>query len=97
MTRDEILILLRQHKEELKTRFGIEQLALFGSYARDEATRNSDVDLAIMKMGRTDLWKMAEAMQYLRTLLNKKVDLGKFDSFRPYVRQRVEKELIDVF
>ena len=50
MTRDEVLALLRKHKGELKARFGIEEMALFGSFARNEATPESDVDLAILKM-----------------------------------------------
>ena len=42
MSRDEILAQLRAHKPVLERRFGIVDLALFGSFARDSATAGSD-------------------------------------------------------
>ena len=50
MSRDEVIETLRRIKPELKARFGIEKLALFGSFARNEATPSSDIDLAIVKI-----------------------------------------------
>ena len=49
MTTNELIIKLKNVKDELKQKFGIEQIALFGSYARDEANEDSDVDIAILK------------------------------------------------
>ena len=45
MNRDETLKLLRAHKAILAQRFGVTELALFGSFARDQATDDSDVDI----------------------------------------------------
>ena len=47
MTGDEVLDLLRAHKPLLAERFGVTQLALFGSFARDQATDHSDVDILV--------------------------------------------------
>ena len=47
MSRDEILALLRAHKPVLERRFGIVDLALFGSFARDSATASSDIDILV--------------------------------------------------
>ncbi len=44
MNRDEVLNMLRAHKPTLAARFGVTELALFGSFARDQATDRSDVD-----------------------------------------------------
>ena len=55
MTTNELIIHLKSLKNELKNRFGIEEIALFGSYARGEATEESDVDIAILKMQKKDL------------------------------------------
>ena len=40
---------MKEHKEELSKRYGIEKIALFGSYARGEATDESDIDIVILE------------------------------------------------
>lgn len=50
MTTNELLAKLHSLKDELKQQFGIEEIALFGSYARAEADEDSDIDIAIMKV-----------------------------------------------
>ena len=47
MNRDETLKLLRAHKATLSQRFGVVDLALFGSIVRSRATGNSDVDVLV--------------------------------------------------
>ncbi len=47
MTKNEVLRLLRTHKPTLATRFGVTALALFGSFARDQATDRSDMDILV--------------------------------------------------
>lgn len=44
MTKSDILIYLKNKKEELYKIYGITTLGLYGSYARDEASIDSDVD-----------------------------------------------------
>ena len=44
-TREEILQVLRENKDRLVEKYGITKLDLFGSFARGDATDESDVDL----------------------------------------------------
>lgn len=53
MRKDEALKLLSQHKPELIRRFGITDLALFGSTVRDEARPDSDIDVLVSFDGST--------------------------------------------
>lgn len=53
MRKHEALQLLAQHKAELVRQFGITELALFGSTARDEAQANSDIDVMVDFAGRS--------------------------------------------
>jgi uncharacterized protein len=46
-TLDTILEKLRLHKPELQRKYPISQMGVFGSYARGEATENSDIDIAV--------------------------------------------------
>lgn len=45
--RDEVLAILRRHKAEFAARFGVTELGVFGSVARDEAAADSDVDIVV--------------------------------------------------
>lgn len=47
MNKQEILNYLTEHKAEFENRFGISLTALFGSFARNEAREESDIDLLI--------------------------------------------------
>lgn len=47
MNRDEVLNVLRAHKEILAQHFGVAELALYGSFARDQAKDDSDLDILV--------------------------------------------------
>ena len=96
MTTNELIRRLKSLKDELKNQFGIEEIALFGSYARGEATEESDVDIAILKMQKKDLSKRLEAKDFLEQQLNKKIDIGYLDSMRTFIKNRIKKDLIYV-
>jgi predicted nucleotidyltransferase len=96
MTKTELLTKLTNIKYELQEQFGITQIALFGSYAKDDTTNESDVDIAIMKTNKKDYFLLLDAKRFIENILQKKVDLGYFDSIRPFVRKRIQKDLIYV-
>lgn len=56
MSRDEALALLREHKPVLERRFGVVDLALFGSFARDGPTAGGDIDVLVRFDGPAD-WR----------------------------------------
>ena len=47
VTKKIILNTLRDHKEELENRFGVMKIGIFGSYARDSADLQSDIDILV--------------------------------------------------
>ena len=47
MNRDEVLYVLRAHKAILSQRFGVTELALFGSVVRNQVTKDSDIDILV--------------------------------------------------
>ena len=96
MTQSELLIKLANVKSELKQQFGIEEFALFGSYARDEAHEDSDVDIAILKSSKKNFFLRMKAIDFLKEQLQRDVDMGYFDSMRTFVKNRIKKDLIVV-
>jgi len=96
MRKDEALKLLSQHKPELIRRFGITDLALFGSTARDEAQEGSDIDLVVDFEGRSTAKRYFGVQFYLEDLLGCQIDLVQKDVIRPELKPYIEKDMIHV-
>ena len=96
MNRDEVLNALRAHKEILSHRFGVTDLALFGSIARDKATDGSDIDVLVRFDGPTTSKSYFGVQFYLEDLLACPVDLVTDKALRVELRPYVEQEAVNV-
>lgn len=96
MNRTQTVQLLTQHKPELARRFGVSQLALFGSSARDEACPDSDVDVLVSFDGPATSKRFFGVQFYLEDLLGRPVDLVTDKALRAELRPHVEREAIRV-
>lgn len=96
MTCDQILALLTQHKPVLAERFGVTKLALFGSFARDTAGEESDVDILVSFDGPATSKRYFGVQFYLEDLLHRPVDLVTEQALRQRLRPYVEREAIHV-
>ena len=94
--RDQILRLLSAHRQELAQRFGVKQLSLFGSAARDQLREDSDVDLLVEFDGDATYDGYFKLQDYLQALLGRTVDLVTERGLKPRARQHVQKELVRV-
>lgn len=98
MTRDEALTTLRSHQRELSAE-GVKALYLFGSTARGDSTDDSDVDL-LYEFDREKRFSLFDqiALGYrLQSLLGRRVDLVERGGLRPFIRTKVEPDLVRVF
>lgn len=96
MRKDEVLKLLAQHKPELARRFGITDLALFGSTVRDTARPDSDVDVLVSFDGPATAKRYFGVQFYLEDLLGCPIDLVTDKALRPQLRPYVEASAIHV-
>ena len=96
MQENQILKDLQSLEGVLKTNYGITKLALFGSYATNTATVDSDIDILIMHMEKKNGFTIARAQRFLSEYFHKDVDLGLYDSIRPFIKTRIENEIIYV-
>lgn len=93
--RDKVLKILADHGEELRQRFGVKSLALFGSLARNEATSTSDVDLLVEFDRPIGLFHFFTVQHYLEDILKvDKVDLVMPDALHEELREDILKEAI---
>ena len=95
MTQKYILSFLSTHKEELKTRFLVTKIGLFGSYATNSENSESDIDIAI-ETTKKDFFLRDDLKEYLENKFQTPVDIGYLDSFRIFYRKRIEREIIYV-
>ena len=96
MRKDEVLKLLSQHKPELVRRFGITDLALFGSTVRDAARPDSDIDILVSFDGPATSKRYFGVQFYLEDLFGCPIDLVTDKALRPQLRPYVEASAIHV-
>jgi predicted nucleotidyltransferase len=96
MKRSDALKLLAEHKPELIRRFGVTDLALFGSTIRDAADEDSDVDILVAFDGPATSERYFGVQFYLEDLLGRPVDLVTDKALRPELRPYVEREAVHV-
>lgn len=94
------VLTIKQIKERIRPivqKHGIQDVYLFGSYARGEANRNSDVDIYCDKGDVDTLWKHSALVDELSEALNKDVDVITIGSqMDDYFRQQLEMDMIKI-
>jgi predicted nucleotidyltransferase len=86
---------LRQHREailELVARYGGEEVRVFGSVARGEATPDSDVDLLVTLRDEATLWTLMDLWESLQILLGYEVNLIEDDGRDSRLLRRARHE-----
>lgn len=86
---------IRSKRAELSTHYPIERLAIFGSFARHEATSESDVDIMV-EFNKPIGMQFFSLADELEKLLQLKVDLVSKNGIKPAYFAEIEPELIDV-
>lgn len=95
--RDQVLALLRANRNRLAERYGVRDLALFGSVARGEATETSDVDLLVeFDPDKITLTSFLDFTDELEALLHRRVDVVSLSKLTPRLRAHVEAEALRV-
>lgn len=96
MNRAQVLEQLAQCKPMLVARFGVTDLALFGSTARDTARVDSDIDILVSFEGPATSARYFGVQFFLEDLLGRPVDLVTDRALRPELRPFIEKEAVHV-
>lgn len=86
-----VLNYLKEHIKDFQKRYELEQIGIFGSYAREEATDNSDIDIFV-KMKPT-LSNFIDIKEELEAAFHKPVDIVRIrDKMNPYLLKRIQKD-----
>ena len=87
--------IISKNKEELRRKYKISRIGIFGSFSRNEATKESDVDILVEfsePIG-LDFVLLAEELEFL---LGNKVDLVSSKAVKPRLKKYIEEDLIYV-
>jgi predicted nucleotidyltransferase len=94
-SRHDILEQLRTIKPALQQEFPLRRMALFGSWARNEQSEGSDVDILVEVDPSLGL-RFVTLAERLESLLEQHVDLVSSRAVKPNLLRQIQAELIDV-
>jgi uncharacterized protein len=96
MTLQETVEMLSARMPEIRTRFSVRELAIFGSVARNEARSESNVDVLVEFTDRPTFDNYMGLKLHLEELFAANVDLAIRSDLRPSLRPRIEQEAVHV-
>ncbi len=95
-TKEKIIKILKSKKDFLKTKYKVKNIALFGSYVREENKPTSDIDILVEFYEPISLLKFIELEDYLSNILGTKVDLVVKSALKKNIKKHVFKEMLEV-
>jgi len=94
MTKEYILDLLRENKEDLQKKYTVNKIGLFGSYATDKATKQSDIDIFV-QFNQHTFDNVAGLWNFLEELYHTKIDLFRENKrSKGAIYEHIKKETI---
>ena len=95
-TKNEIIDYLTEYKQKNQDKLYIEKLGLFGSFARDEQSQSSDIDV-VVEFSKPNLFTQAGIMEDLKEKFHIDVDvIALWDKMNPRLKNRIQKDVIYV-
>ncbi len=92
MQKETIINYLINHKQEFQKKYEIEKIGLFGSYARDEAHQDSDIDIFVQM--KPDFFKLVGLKQQIEDDLKKQVDvIREHKNIKPLLLKMIQKDI----
>lgn len=93
---DEIRKILNKQRDELRLKYKIKEIAIFGSYVRGEQKKESDIDILAEFEEPISLLDLVGAELYLSEILKIKVDLIPKEDVRPELKEIILKEAVSI-
>ena len=92
-----IIDLIKSREQFIKKNFHVKKIGLFGSMARGEAKKTSDLDFLVeFETGQETFDNFMELKFFLEDLFNKKIDLVTFEALRPQMKAAILGEVVYV-
>ena len=88
--------ILASSKAELRKRYKVKELGIFGSYSRGEQKKKSDVDILVRFNPNASLFDFVGLGNYLEERLKMKVDVVSERGIRPELKSSIIKDVVRI-
>ncbi len=86
--------ILNKHRDDLRDKYKISEIGIFGSYIRGEQKEESDIDILVEFSEPISLLDLIGAENYIADLIGRKVDLVPREDIRPELKQIILDEVV---
>ena len=90
------ILILNDNLELLRKKYNVANIGIFGSYARGDQKRNSDIDILVEFAKPVGFFKFVDLEDYLSKILGREVDLATKSSLKSAIKKDILKEVIYV-
>ncbi len=96
LTKEEIISVLRQQKDLLRTKFYVKNIGIFGSFARNEANEKSDIDFLVeFEEGNLDYYMIRRNLNdFLAAEFKREVDIAISKALKPFYKDMILKQAV---
>ena len=91
---EKIKDILNKHRDELREKYKLAEIGIFGSYIRGEQKKESDLDVLVEFSEPVSLLDLIGAENYISDLIGRKVDLVPREDIRPELKQVILDEVV---
>jgi hypothetical protein len=95
-TLEEIKEILIKQKPFLKSKYGVKDVGIFGSYARGDQEDKSDLDILVEFEKPVGFFKFLELEEYLEEITGIKVELVTRKALKPRIGEYILREVVSI-
>jgi predicted nucleotidyltransferase len=88
ISRNDIILKLKELKPTLQQEYAVREIGLFGSFSEETHSENSDIDLLVV-LEKPIGWKFFSLELYLEKVFNRKIDLVTKDALREQIKDKI--------
>lgn len=96
ITKEEILNFLKTHRKEIEEKFGVVKIGIFGSFAKNENTDSSDIDIVVEIESDNNFRSFFGLKYFIEAHLGIEVDLGIEHTVKSQLRKDINRSTIYV-
>jgi predicted nucleotidyltransferase len=93
----ELKKILSEHKPEIKRKFKVKSIGIFGSYVRGKSNKKSDVDVLVEFSEPIGMFEFLDLEEYLESIFGLNVDLVSKKALKPKIGENILNEVIYIW
>jgi predicted nucleotidyltransferase len=96
LSRHYIIEYLKNHKDEYNQKYSIDEIAIFGSFAKEKNNLDSDIDIVYSTSKNLTFREILELEEELNGAFDRDIDLVNIKQMNPLIKRKILKELVYV-